>query len=216
MSLITTHPNPSPQNSTFHTAAGVDVPTDGHDIEFMKQLHRHISTWVKFGDGSPGTHLTDEEMEYIKNNMESSLNTPNKTLTRVELGYHFEEQGLQEGDTINFEESSLRSFSRTQKATLNYFKYQFTEGEGITLYKTVGNVPHFNVTNFEDYYSEEKESFVDMSSLTVRKVRTYKDMGEEQLMNLVEELNLGDSYGYGDLDSLFLTPPEYIRVVEVE
>ena len=219
MSLITTSSSLSEysneeeyEDEYFETYTGEEVPTDGHSTEWMEELQENIVDWLHSPGNSPSSGLTDEQIEYIYDNMEDSLDLLSETLTRVERGVHFEDHDYNVGDQIQ-DEATFRSFSRSQEASLNYIRETFIDGDGITIYKTEGSVGHFDVTRFDDTFIEEEESFVDIQSLTIKNVVMIDDDDE-----MVRHRQFLDAIGLDDMaveESHINIIPEYIRVVEV-
>lgn len=175
--------NNTNENEEYTTDIGVKVPTDGHDGKFMFLLESAIRDWVDGGWGkkSPDELMTDEEVEYIKNNMEDSENNPEVPtgyLTRVGYGHNLipllRKGQLKEGDLVP-DEARLRGYSRNPEATLNYMRENLSgTTKPIVIYKTNNNVPHFKVDPFDNDFPEEAESFVSQNTLKIDKITSYR------------------------------------------
>ncbi|RAP49298.1 MAG: hypothetical protein BZ138_07915 [Methanosphaera sp. rholeuAM270] len=161
----------SEAETSYVTNAGVEVPKDGHSNKFMKGLQEVISDWVHDEGDSPDAKLSPSQLKYIEEHMEDSENNPDVPtghLTRVEDGNHMNTiyANLKVGDKLPAN-SLLRSFSRDPSATLEYIGHG---GGHVIILRTNGNIKHFNATKFDDYYDEEKESFVKVSNMKVDKI----------------------------------------------
>lgn len=169
----------------YTTRGGEKVPTDNHSIFWMKRFNKKISQWIRGKLKSPDEFLNNEEMEYIQNHMDSSLNkelVPNGHLTRVEYDYHIRDKNLKVGDVLP-STSRLRAYSRTSEATGYVLDDRIG---GVVIYRTNGFVPHFNATRFDKRYTFEQESWIEQGKLQIDKITTYHD--DEVQLGLMKEL----------------------------
>lgn len=166
--------NSTPQ--TYTTTSNETVFTDGHSQEWMQEFNKKISGWTGGGKASPDVDLNKEELEYIRNHLEDSEDNPSVPsgfLTRAEYGYHIipliESGELKEGDLLP-SNVTLRSYSREQNSTAEYMR---SWTQPTVIYRTNGNVKHFNATRFDDTYDYETESFVFQNNLKIDKITSY-------------------------------------------
>lgn len=148
--------------------------------------------------------LTDEEISFIKNNMKTSeedSDIPTGHLTRVEKAYHFLNSGLKEGDTLNYN-SIFRGFSREPDATENYIRKHFGFRDKLVIYRTNGNVPHYNITEHTNDLKEEKESWIETGKLKIDKITHYTRETHDMKKVMIENLQLRnypeEAKHYGD------------------
>ena len=188
----TTHPGVD----TYTLSTGTIINKEGHSEEWMGNFERNIKNWIQFPGESASEYLSDEEIEYIKNNMEDSSNNPDVPsgqLTRVELAYHFNNENLKVGDTLP-SDVPFRSFSRTQDASAKW-----TQGEldDDAIYRTNGNVKHYNISKFDKVFEGEKESLVEIGKLKIDKITKFNhsDYGNDKTFTdtILKELGVPDS-----------------------
>lgn len=109
----------------FVTRAGIEVPLEGHSEEWMKEFNDKIHNWIIYSNNvSPSDKMTDEELDYIFSHMNNSQDDVSSgMLTRVEKARHLlpliESGELGVGSVLP-SSSILRSYSKTQLATLDY------------------------------------------------------------------------------------------------
>ena len=160
----------------YKTHYGKTIPTDGHSPEWMSTMEDHMHLWITgdVEDKSPDSVFTKEELEYIEAHMESSLHNksvPTGHLTRCERGHHLlDENGnlkIKVGDTLS-SKGKYRSYSRTPTATIDYLKHKRNT---VIIYRTNGDVKHFNATNVDGWYDFERESFVEQGKLRVTGIK---------------------------------------------
>lgn len=158
----------------YTTMSGEKVPTDGHNPLWMWRFNKKISRWIRGKLKSPDEFLNKEELEYIHNHMESSLDkttVPTGHLTRVEQDYHIQDKNLKVGDILP-SSSRLRAYSRTPQATGDVLDSRIG---GVVIYRTNGEVPHFNATKFDRRYTFEEESWIEQGKLKIDNITYYSD-----------------------------------------
>ena len=189
----------------YITESGETVETHNHSSHFMKTFNDKISDWIHKEPTvgkSPTSEMTKKEIKYLESMMEDSEN--NRTvekgqLTRCERSHHIlDENGnlkIKVGDKLPNKE--FRSYSRTRTATLKYLK---PKRGTVVIYRTKGNVKHFNATKFDDYYGDERESFVDQSKLKVDKITRIKksDFGFDNAKDLAGNNSNGFNQAVSD------------------
>ncbi len=169
----------------YTTMSGEKVSTDGHNRLWMKRFNKKVSQWIRGKLKSPDEFLNEEEMEYIQRHMDSSLDkesVPSGHLTRVEYDYHIKDKNLKVGDILP-STSTFRAYSRTSRATGYILD---TKIGGVVIYRTNGEVPHFNATRFDKRYTFEQESWIEQGKLKIDKITTYHD--DEVQQGLMKEL----------------------------
>ena len=188
------------------------------------ELVSNMKRWQCGGDGSPDKLLTDEEKDFIKRNMVNSRDdeeVPTGHLTRVEHQYHFIESGLKEGDILDTQ-SLFRAFSREPDATNWYMNSEFGRKEPIVIYRTNGNVPHYNITKHTGEFQREKESWVETGKLKIDKISHYTKENDDMRKVIREALELEkyprelEQYSDETIEQYGFDPtPQDVMVVDV-
>ncbi len=205
-------------NEEYTTTTGERVNSDGHSYEWMSQLNEKVSEWIRGMSSSPDNFMDDEELDYILNNMEDSINNPDVPsghLTRVENAYHIlsliESGKLKVGDSLP-SKAVLRSYSRDFDATIDYINDTDWDSK-IVIYRTNGNVGHFNATAFDDSYKDEKESFVKQNSLKIDKITSFKPDGKFNNPDYEDVYDYRYEKLFSELGTSVKTLPENIKEV---
>lgn len=157
-----------------------------------KELINKMMAWQFSYMKSPDNELTPEEIDFIKKNMQNSdgdENVPTGHLTRVENAYHFLEQNLKEGDTLDTN-SIFRAFSREPKGTNRYMLSNFGRKEPIVIYRTNGNVPHYNITEHTHEFEREYESWIETGKLRIDKITHYTSETNDMKQVMIKNLHL--------------------------
>ncbi len=198
-------------NLTYITSEGVEIDMENHSQEFFEHLELNIDAWIKYAGASPDFFLTPEEKEYIQTHMvdsEGDPDVPSGILTRVEKARHFTKHDYKVGDVID-DPATLRSYSRNQEGTLKYIQeYHHDPDRDIVLYRTKGNVKHFNASRFDQTYEWEAESFVEQGKMKITNINRLEG---GTLKNLPTELGL--DFNVSNLEQDL---PRSIIVVELE
>ncbi len=205
----------SPSNNEYITEEGYSVKRDGHSDEWFETFTTKMETWTDWGEGSPDKEMSEEEIQYIRDNMEDSENNPDIPsghLTRVEDGYHImpliESGELKVGDTLP-SNTNFRSYSKTQIGTLNASVFKgYNEVEGgrqIVIFRTNGNVKQFDVNKMVRGIAVERESLIDPTTLKIDKITTFKPeqseyTGDFTHNSLYKELGVIDYEGVEDVN----------------
>ncbi len=160
-----------------------------------EQLVDKMREWQKSPLFSPSEFLSEEEIDYVKNHMENSENNedvPTGHLYRMERGYHFEElyyEGELEEGSILKDNSVFRAFSREPSSTGDYL-LNHNDGGAVVIYRTNGNVPHYNITKNTHVFENESESWVEPSKLKIDKIQYFNDLDYNMKDVLKSELEL--------------------------
>lgn len=159
----------------FVTRAGIEVPLEGHSEEWMKEFNDKIHNWIIYSNNvSPSDKMTDEELDYIFSHMNNSQDdVPSGMLTRVEKARHLlpliESGELGVGSVLP-SSSILRSYSKTQLATLDYVHDFPTD---VIIFRTHGKVNFFDTEPFDNAMGKEKEVWVEQGQLRIDNITTF-------------------------------------------
>lgn len=197
-------------DDTYTTSTGEQISKDGYSSEFFEHLENNIGAWIKYAGTPPDFLYTKEELEYILNHMSDSVgdsSVPSGFLTRVEKARHFQKHKYKVGDMVD-DSSVFRSYSRDQNGTLEYIKRNGDPDRAIVIYRTNGNVKHFNASRFDDTYKWESESFVEQGRMRITGIT---ELTGDGLQSLPSELGLNF-----DINSLDKPLPYSITIVDVE
>lgn len=167
-------------NMEYITSYGNAVDTDGHSIEFMDTLDYHIANWLDGNYKNIIYHMSREEIEYLLNHMQSSESNmvPTGHLTRIEFKYHT--NGLKEGDILKGN-NLFRSFSRNPNSSssiLDSYNDWGSDLDDFVIYRTVGNTPFFDPTEFSNPFPNQTEAFVPVDMMRVSKIHMVTDDDE--------------------------------------
>ena len=125
----------------------------------MESLTNNLINYVGGGYASVKDALNPEEFQYVKNNMVNSK----ESMYRIEEGRHtLLKQNLKEGSVFKFKDD-IRSFTRDANYMENLVEMVIDEfgWDDPVIFKTVGNIKHFNMDRFaEHYYEYQSESLV--------------------------------------------------------
>ncbi len=195
-----------------HTGDRIDyeLSLEGYSEEWIWSFRQNIKEWVYGGSLFPGAMMDLSQIQYIQNHMKSSLGDPeveNGQLTRVEDEYHWEDANIGVGDILP-SDSTFKAYSRSREATA---RYMATHKEGpVVIYRTNGSVSHFNVSEFNSAFKEEKESWVEPGKLKVTRVTEYSDTSgvrqclEKEFGVNVDKLVYDDFHSWDDVDKITL------------
>lgn len=193
----------------YTTITGANINMEGYDTEFFKHLENNIQAWIKYASASPNFLLTQEEIDYIQSHMQNSTgdgSVPSGFLTRVEKARHFEKHDYKVGDHVD-DPALFRSYSRDQNGTLKYVLDNGDVDRPIVIYRTHGNVKHFDASQYDNIYEWETESFVEQGKMKITNIHTLEG---DNLQNLPSELGLNNVKN--NLNKL----PKKITIVDVE
>lgn len=137
----------------------------GYDVKASKPKNKvtfesitdNLQTYVGGGYGSVKDAVTEDEFNFIKENM----TTTKEKLYRVENAkFTYDKYELSEGDVFEFE-NDIRSFTRDN----SYLGKMLDPDEDIfdipVIFETVGPTKHFNMDKYaEGYYENQSESLV--------------------------------------------------------
>ena len=178
----------SRQSSTKHEG---QLPQFKKDLPSDRLVDK-MRDWQDMPGDSPDVVLTDEDIEFVKTHMQNSgddENVPTGHLTRVEHAYHFLDLNLKEGDILNTN-SIFRAFSRGPDGTNFYMMDNFGRKEPIVIYRTSGNVPHFNITKHTDQFQKESESWIETGKLRIDKITHYTSETDDMKKVMIDNLHL--------------------------
>lgn len=187
-----------------------------------EELVDKMRSWQKSPIYSPSEFLSEDEIRWVKEHMEDSQNdknVPTGHLYRMERGYHFEDLyyggEIDEGSVLK-DSSIFRSFSREPDSTGNYL-IDHRGGDSIVIYRTNGNVPHYNITKHTNEFIYEKESWVEPSKLKIDKIQYFSDLDSDMKKVFINELEL-DNYPsvverYGEIHPSWI--PDELWLVDV-
>lgn len=147
-----------PEIDDFASNFGYDVKASKPKNKVTsKSITDNLQTYVGGGYGSVKDAVTEDEFNFIKENM----TTTKEKLYRVEnASFTYDKYELFEGDVFEFE-SDVRSFTRDN----SYLGKMLNPDEDIfdvpVIYETVGPTKHFNMDKYaEGYYENQSESLV--------------------------------------------------------
>ena len=162
-----------------------------------KELVGKMRDWQESPVYSPSEFLTEEEINWVKEHMENSKNNediPTGHLYRMERGYHFEDlyfdDEINEGSILK-DSSIFRSFSREPDSTGNYL-INHNGGGSIVIYRTNGDVPHYNITKHTNEFIAEKESWVEPNKLKIDKIQYFTGLDNDMKKVFIKELELNN------------------------
>lgn len=173
------------------------VPLDNLTPPEMEYLIREMMSWIIGDRPHIISELSSKEINYLLTHMDTTENNPlvpTGHLLRIESGHHFNESGLNEGDTLTGNEL-FRSFSRTTDSTNEILEDGFGEGD-ITIYRTVGNAPFFNPMDYANPIPSQTEVFVPVDTYKIEKINRIPQLGYEEAELLKKQYNLNIPYGY--------------------
>lgn len=185
------------------------VPRGDFTQEEMDDFNEKMDDWLHYYVTQPDRKLTEKELEYIFSHLSSTENNsdvPDGHLYRVEDGYHFNDGEYNVGDNLKGN-GSFRSFSKDINSTNKMFDQEFFMYDDVTIYRTVGNTPYFDVGKHANPYPYQKECFVPLDTMKVEHVSKYS--GPDYAEKIYDDYGI-DLSAYGSfLDSVNVVDVSY-------
>ena len=156
-------------------------PTEPISDKPSSELVEKMLDWQKYPAtyDSPADFLSEEKIQYVKEHMKniSYDNVPSGHMYRMERGSHFEDKYYDDEYDIGsqLQDSSVfRSFSRDSSSTAQYLM-EHANGEPVVIYRTSGNVQHYDISKHTHFREHETESWVEPKKLKIDEVTYYND-----------------------------------------
>lgn len=186
---------------------GEMLPLGKLTSEEMDIFLEEILIWLEGFHNSPDETLTEKDLEYVGTHLSSSSNNPgvhDGHLYRIEKAKHFNKHRYKIGDKLRGN-GAVRSFSKDIGATNRLLKEGWTWVSDAVIYRTVGDVPFFDVTRYVNPYPLQKECFVPSDAMRIVNIKKFEKKDYDRLTEVYGFDGMWDDY----VDNITVVDVEY-------